>query len=67
MSDPGDTCLNCGHRRELHRPADGPGDTDGCHYLHPHSGACGSHGGLAPYGHGNTTRCLAFVEPTGDG
>jgi hypothetical protein len=49
-------CLNCGHRRELHRE-------DGCHYSHPHHGDCGSNGGKPPYGNGNTTQCLKFVEP----
>jgi hypothetical protein len=62
MSDPTDPCGNCGHRRELHY--DG-GDGMRCHYLHPHSGACGDRGGMPPYGAGNTTTCPAFEEPRG--
>ena len=53
-----DPCGNCGHRRELHAAT-------GCRYLHPHSGACGSNGGMPPYGAGNTTQCMAFEEPRG--
>lgn len=53
---PNDPCDNCGHPRELH-------DATGCHYLHPHSGACGSHNGQPPYGKGNLERCAVFDEP----
>lgn len=57
-----DACANCGHERSLHHDAVGAGDYVGCHYCHPHSGACGSNGGQPPYGNGNTSRCLAFVD-----
>ena len=62
MTSPDDKCANCGHPRSYHYDAVDAGDTDGCHYLHRQSGACGSHSGQPPFGNGNTTRCLAFVE-----
>lgn len=58
-----DLCSRCGHRAELHYFLSRSNEKvwGSCRYLHPHSGACGSHGGVPPYGNGNVVQCTGFA------